>query len=139
MLSVLSVLGLTLPLLTATPQEAQAVIAANNQFALDLYGRLSGRDGNLFFSPYSIYKTLAMTSAGARGDTARELAAVLHGTLGPDRQHLAFLEARNLINRKQGGLSSPGPSSAGGRGVRLSLSANLWGQRGSGFRKNYLN
>jgi len=47
---------------------AQAV-AGNSAFAFDLYQSLRGQDGNLFFSPYSISSALAMTFAGARGDT----------------------------------------------------------------------
>ena len=41
------------------------VAAANNAFALDLYAKLRGQEGNLFVSPYSISTALAMTSAGA--------------------------------------------------------------------------
>ena len=99
MFNLLSVLGLSLALLPASPREGASVVAANNQFAVDLYGRLSGREGNLFFSPYSISKALAMTYAGARGDTEQEMAAVLHFTLGQEKEHRAFLEMRKLLNR----------------------------------------
>src|SRR5436309_10822089 len=80
MAPVLSALGLIVPLLTG-PQEVNAVVTANNQFALDLYQQLRTKPGNLFFSPYSITKALAMTYAGARGETADEMAKVLHFTL----------------------------------------------------------
>lgn len=66
-----------------------AVVDANNAFALDLYGRLRNRSGNLFFSPESISTALAMTYAGARGETADEMAKTLHFTLPPDRLHSA--------------------------------------------------
>src|SRR5262245_60754159 len=128
-----------LPVSTGAPQDAQALVTGNNQFALDLYHRLGGQGGNLFFSPYSINKTLAMVYAGARGDTAREMAAVLHFTLRPDRQHQAFLEMRKLLNRGNGGgLMGLGNPLRGNRGVQLYLSANLWGQRGYGFQKSFL-
>jgi hypothetical protein len=47
-------------------------------------------DGNLFFSPYSISLALAMVSAGARGDTASQIAAAIQFTLPPDRLHPAI-------------------------------------------------
>ena len=50
----------------------------SNAFALDLYAQLRAGYGNLFFSPYSISTALAMTSAGARGQTLDEMARVLH-------------------------------------------------------------
>jgi serpin B len=136
MLNLLSVLGLSLAVLPASPQQGAAVVVANNQFAIDLYGRPGGREGNLFFSPYSISKALAMTYAGARGDTEQEMAAVLHFTLGQEKQHQGFLEMRKLLNRNH-------PAMMGGRSPRkpipqLWVSANLWGQRGYGFRKGYL-
>ena len=37
----------------------------------------AGEGGNLFYSPYSISSALGMTHAGARGNTAAEMAKVL--------------------------------------------------------------
>jgi len=56
-----------------------ALVAANNRFALDLLHEMnpSARD-NVFFSPYSISTALAMTWAGAKGETAAQMAQVLH-------------------------------------------------------------
>jgi len=69
----------------------QAVaVAGNNEFALALYGQLRSQSGNLFFSPESVSTALAMTYAGARGDTATEMAKTLHFTLPPDRLHPAM-------------------------------------------------
>ena len=56
----------------------KSLVEGNTPFALDLYSRLSGTPGNLFFSPYSISTCLAMTYAGARGDTEPQMARVLH-------------------------------------------------------------
>ena len=138
MLSLLPAIGLVLPLVPGTPSEVRAVVAANNQLACNLYHQLKGQGGNLFFSPYSVHKTLAMAYAGARGDTAREMAAALHLTLDPDRQHRAFLETRQLLNRPHpGGTPAfvtpfrPSPD------VQLFLSADLWGQRGAGFEERF--
>ncbi len=59
------------------------VVEGNNVFAFDLYDQLRGQKGNLFFSPYSISTALAMTYAGARGNTAAEINATLHFGAGP--------------------------------------------------------
>src|SRR6516162_11738226 len=91
---------------SASP-ETESVVAANNQFALDLYGQLGKKDGNLFFSPYCINKTLAMVYTGARGETEKEMAAALHFTLGQERQHRAFRDVRSLLNSGQGSLANP--------------------------------
>ncbi len=53
-------------------------VAANTQFALDLYVRLRAGAESLFFSPFSLSTALAMTASGARGETARELSTALH-------------------------------------------------------------
>ncbi len=62
----------------ASPAEAAALATSSNAFATDLYARLRKQPGNLAVSPGSITLALAMTWAGARGDTAREMARVLH-------------------------------------------------------------
>ena len=61
------------------PPAGQAqIVKANNQFATDLYRQIADEKGNLFFSPSSIHTALAMTYAGARGNTAAEMAKTLH-------------------------------------------------------------
>jgi len=62
----------------------------NGAFAFDLYQQLKNRDGNLFYSPYSISAALAMTYAGARGATAEQMATALHFDLPQDKLHPAF-------------------------------------------------
>src|SRR5262249_30863740 len=99
--------------------------AGNNRFALDLYARLRGEQGNLFFSPYSISTALAMTHVGARGETAPQMAKTLHFTLGPKRLDPAF---RHLMRLHRGR----------GAGYQLSVANALWGQKDFGFLPDFL-
>src|ERR1700744_1768861 len=71
------------------PSAADEVAGAkgNNAFAVDLYGRLREQKGNLFFSPESISTAFAMADAGARGETAAQMAGVFHFTLPQHRLH----------------------------------------------------
>jgi serpin B len=108
------------------PDAAEAV-RGNTAFALDLYGRLRGREGNLFLSPESISTALAMTYAGARGRTAEEMAATLHFTLSPERLHPAMA----ALLRDLGGRTGQG-------GYSLSLANALWAQRGHPFLPEFL-
>ncbi len=66
-------------LLAAVPGEPPENIAvtANNGFAFSLYQKLAEKEGNVFFSPYSISAALSMTIEGARGKTAEQMAAAL--------------------------------------------------------------
>ena len=111
------------------PQGAAAVAA----FGADLYGVLARDPGNLVFSPYSAAIALAMTRAGAAGDTAVEMDAVLHADRAGDL-HAAFnaLEAA-LATR-------PGEYPFGDTTVELELStANaLWGQAGFDLEPAFL-
>jgi serpin B len=70
--------------------KADAIVQGNTAFALDLYAELKGAGGNLFFSPYSISTALAMTYAGARGNTAEQMAATLHFPMDPKQLHDRF-------------------------------------------------
>ena len=78
---------IALPAIAADPPDGAATVASDgNAFAFDLQARLrAGESGNLFFSPQSISTALAMTYAGARGDTATEMARTLHFSLPQDR------------------------------------------------------
>lgn len=83
-----------LPTLTVQSQSNTpdpALVAGNQQFALDVYQQLQeGSSDNFLFSPYSISQALAMTYAGAEGQTAQEMAAVLHFDLPEAELHPAF-------------------------------------------------
>jgi serpin B len=74
-----------------------AVAESANRFAIDLYQELDDADGNLFLSPYSIYTLLAMLSAGAGGETARQIDEVMHLAGPADEFRSAFAEAREML------------------------------------------
>jgi serpin B len=49
-----------------------------NAFAIDMYLQTAQGSGNIFFSPFSIISAMAMTYAGADGETAKEMENALH-------------------------------------------------------------
>jgi len=63
---------------------------------------LSGGQGNLFFSPYSISTALAMTYGGARGETATQMAQALHFSSPQDKLPPAFAQLAAHLNAAQG-------------------------------------
>jgi serpin B len=109
----------------------RALVQANCEFALDLSGRLGGESGNRFFSPYSISTALAMTYAGAQGETARQLAKVLHFTLPPEQLHPTF---RALIAALDGRSAATG---TGAPPIQLFTANALWMQSGEPIQIEY--
>jgi serine protease inhibitor len=85
------------------PGHASTAVTPNNvAFALDLYRALArGGDRNVAFSPWSVAGALAMTYAGARGETAREMERVLHLSSDPAQTHQAFADFADVIARIQ--------------------------------------
>jgi serpin B len=107
--------------------ETAVVVNGTNAFAFDLYGQLRTQEGNLFFSPYSISSALAMTSAGARGQTLEEMAQALH-LPSQDKLHPAFKTLNTSLN---------GPPGAT-RGYQLSTANALWGLKGYPFKPDFV-
>jgi serpin B len=68
----------------------------HNDFALTLYRQLLVPSTNLFFSPLSIRTALAMACAGARGETATELATALRLSTSDEERNVAFADITNL-------------------------------------------
>jgi serpin B len=122
---------------TADGNDMRAVVAGNTDFAFALYGKLKDDpnatipkgepNGNLFFSPYSLSTALAMTYAGARGNTEKQMATALHFTLPRRNLYSAFgTLQKQLIQEEKS------------RGYQLLLANALWLQKGEPFLKEFL-
>jgi len=114
---------------------------ATNELAVDLHRQLATGNENLCISPYSIESALAMTFAGADGETRTEMARVLH--FGNDAgvpasfaalQHsLEEMSAKTAAivkeSKKFGGPSEP---------ITLNIANRLFAQKGYAFREAFL-
>ncbi len=110
--------------------DLRALSAGNNAFALSLYKQLRGQEaGNLFYSPYSISLALAMTYAGARGETERQMAETLHFDLEQEKLHQAFNALDQMLRPENTNEDSS---------FRLNIANSLWGQQGYPFLEEFL-
>jgi serpin B len=114
----------TVPMVATTDADLRAAAEGDRAFATRLYARLDQGHGNLFFSPASIRMALAMAFAGARGDTAREMASVL----GLDAADPTAID-RSFAASLQ--------SYARADGMTLRVVNRLWGQRGYAFLSEF--
>jgi len=110
------------------PSPTQALVDGNTAFACDLYAQFRNNPGNLFFSPYSVSTALAMTCAGAHGNTETQMAQVLH--LGQDQP---------AIHRAFGQLQRQLAEADKQQGIQLSIANALWAQQGHPFLPAFLN
>jgi len=113
--------------------EQALLVEGNSAFAFELYQALKGEEGNLFYSPYSISLALAMTYAGAHGETAEQMADTLQFLLDQDKLHPAFnwLDAE-LAKRGEGAEGKDG------EGFRLNIVNAIWGQKDYEFLSAFL-
>jgi serine protease inhibitor len=102
------------------------LIAGINAFAGELNKRLvQDEPGSCFFSPFSIEAALAMTVAGARGDTLVEMQKTLHL---PDEPHAEF---GNLLSH----LNADGTDKL--RPYELTIANAIWAQSGFPWHKEF--
>ena len=112
-----------------------------NQLAVDLHHQLATGDENLCLSPYSIQSALAMTFAGADGETRTEMARVLHFPGGDNPIHASFSSLQRSLtemadkttkiskeSKKFGGPSEP---------ITLAIANRLFPQSGYDFRDSF--
>lgn len=129
---IVAIIGIATPLaqnpVTAqTNNPTQSLVAGETAFATDLYGQLKTNQGNLFFSPYSISTCLAMTYAGARGETAREMARTLHFNDGPTNLPIPMGELEKELNQVRQK-----------KGIELNTANGLWAQNDRKFLPSFL-
>ncbi len=121
-----------------SPNVSDATLAAlvngNNEFAFELYKQLSAtKEGNFFYSPYSISLALAMTYAGANGQTEEQMAEVLHFLLEDEELHAAFNKLAIELNSR-----NEVPQNNEAQGFELNIVNATWGQTGFEFMQAFL-
>jgi len=106
--------------------DAGIITDANNQFALKFYSHVSQNDqGNIFFSPWSIFTAFSLVYEGARGDTAEDIGEMFALTGNDDQRRAAF-------NGVQGDLNKAGSE------YSLNTANALWVKEGYDIRQEYL-
>jgi serpin B len=112
--------------------DAENLARSNSDFAFELYRVLLNNDENLFFSPYSISMAMAMSYAGARGETESQMARVLHFALPQDNLHRAWnaLDGQVAAAQEEAGEDE--------EPLTLNIANSLWGQQGFTFSPEYL-
>lgn len=113
--------------------EMTTLVGGNIGFAFDLYQELREKDGNLFYSPYSLSLALAMTYAGARGETEQQMADVLNFYLPQNQLHPAFNSLDQELARR-----GKGTKGKDGEGFRLNIVNAIWGQKDYEFLVDFL-
>ena len=116
-----------------SPADVATLVDGNTAFSFDLFQELKSEDGNMFCSPYSISLALAMTYAGARGETEQQMADTLHYDLSQHNLHPAF----NYLDME---LTKRGKGARGkdDEGFRLNIVNAIWGQKDFTFLPEFL-
>lgn len=113
--------------------ELAAQVTANNDFGFALFRAAVTQGENGLLSPYSIAAALTMTYAGARGNTAVEMAEVLN-IIDPARIHAVRNELDLQITSVE---DSPIPDDAR-EPFQIRVANSLWGQAGFPFLDEFL-
>ena len=112
--------------------DSQTLVDGNNAFALDVYHTLSAEEGNLILSPFSMSLALAMTYAGARGETESQMADTLHFDLPQEQLHPAFNALdQDLATRGKAKSDDEEP-------LQLSIANAVWAEQTYPFLQDFL-
>jgi serpin B len=123
--------------------QAQFASESINAIGVELLRRQSASsEGNALLSPYSIQTALAMTWAGADGETREEMARVLHYPADEKALHLSMAALRQALEdaAQKTVKMAERTRQSGGKGDPLTLSVanRLFGQSGYAFRDPFL-
>jgi serpin B len=115
---------------------------ATNGLAVDLHRQLATGNDNLCVSPYSIESALAMTFAGADGDTRTEMAHVLHFPSEASAVAASFASLQHSLEEmsaKTAELVKKSKEFGGpGEPITLNIANRLFAQKDYDFRQNFL-
>ncbi|XP_050986649.1 leukocyte elastase inhibitor-like [Labeo rohita] len=135
-----TILLFKLLLLLAQLVKMDRLAAANTQFSLNLFKKISegNTSKNVFYSPISISSALAMVSLGAKGNTATQMFKVL-GFTSPSKPyaeipapHYSVDQIHSSFNKLMSELNKPGVP------YLLSLANRLYGDQSYQFVEKFL-
>src|SRR5206468_1739007 len=139
---ILQVFGALIAAMAHGATDFDSAAQATNELAVDLHRQLATGAENLCVSPYSIESALAMTFAGADGETRTEMAHVLHfpgdasavpasfASLQHSLEEMSVKTAELVKEAKRfGGPSEP---------ITLTIANRLFAQKGYDFRQAFL-
>lgn len=110
--------------LTNLSADERAVVLGHNELALDLMAAAPAEE-NLFLGGFSITSALGMTYAGAAGQTAEEMAYVMHVSVEDPTFHEALGAMTQDLNGRH-------------KGYELLSGNRLWGQKRLDFKPDFL-
>ena len=124
-------------------EKPSAAAHAVNALGVDLLARGAAAGTNTVLSPYSIQSALAMTYAGAAGDTRSQMTGVLHYSEDEGALHQSFGELRTaleMLSAKPVEQAPAGAKAGGGTAqpIQLTVANRLFGQQGYQFRPPFL-
>jgi serpin B len=141
-LLILQLFGTLVAAMTHAATNFDLAAKATNDLAVELHRQLATGSENLCVSPFSIESALAMTFAGADGDTRTEMARVLHfpsdatavaasfGSLQHSLEEMSVKTAELAKKSKEfGGPSEP---------ITLNIANRLFAQKDYDFRQDFL-
>ena len=110
----------------ATAESVSLLVDSLNDFSFNFYKHISSRaEGNVFFSPYSIFVAFSMAYEGARGNTATEMQNVLNILQNDSATLGSFGKIYNLLNQNP-------------EGYKISTANAFWANQDYEFLSEYL-
>lgn len=134
------------PSVTAALADVSKMAAATQgdlAFATALHGALQKSEkGNLFFSPASVRLAMAMTAAGARGETAAELVKGLGLPADPDASAAGFAAILDSFAKRGKPEETPQMeewqrAEAQRKVATVAIANRVWPQQGRPFEKSF--
>src|SRR5881396_511216 len=141
-LLILQVFGALIAAMAQGATNFDLAAQATNELAVDLHRQLATGAENLCVSPYSIESALAMTFAGADGETRTEMARVLHFPDDGGAVPASFASLQRSLEeltKETAKLAEESKETAGpGEPITLTIANRLFAQRGYDFRESFL-
>ncbi len=138
------VLATLLALLPVAPGRAESLaVNAINALGIDLLHGTAPKTGNALLSPYSIQMAMAMTCAGADGETRAEMTRVLHYPTDEASVDYAFASLQTdlagVMQRQAVQAEAARKYGVTNQPLTLTTANRLFGQTGYQFRPAFLN